>query len=234
LRIARLSAILGFALWAIAFGEPQGTSAVILRSQDTVAVQVTATNKAERAPIADKGKTKPIGETAPKPVDAIADLDSYKIGIEDELQVSVWREPELSMPVQVRPDGMITLPLVDDLAVVGMTTKELQSILTTKLKPFVNEPQVTVIVRNIRSRKVHLVGQVAKPGPYPLNGRKTVLQLITEAGGLGQFAKGGSIYVMRTVNNRQTRLGFNYKKALSGKADAGDIELMPGDMVVVP
>jgi polysaccharide export outer membrane protein len=233
LRIARLSAILGFSLWALALAEPQGISAAIPRSQDAVAAQVTAINKAERAPISDKGKT-PIGETAPRPVDASADLDSYKIGIEDELQVSVWREPELSMPVQVRPDGMITLPLVDDLAVVGMTTKELQSILTTKLKPFVNEPQVTVIVRNIRSRKVHLVGQVAKPGPYPLNGRKTVLQLITEAGGLGQFAKGGSIYVMRTVNNRPTRLGFNYKKALSGKADAGDIELMPGDMVVVP
>jgi polysaccharide export outer membrane protein len=160
--------------------------------------------------------------------------DSYRIGVEDELQISVWHEPELSMPVQVRPDGMITLPLVNDLSVVGLTTHELQATLSEKLKPFVNEPQVTVIVRNIRSRKVYLMGQVGKPGPYPLNGRKTVLQLITEAGGPSQFARTGSIYIIRTVNGQQTRLPFNYKKALSGKPDAGDISLLPGDMVVIP
>jgi polysaccharide export outer membrane protein len=182
----------------------------------------------------DRTKARPTAENTAKPGDAGVDPDSYKIGIEDELQISVWREPELSQPVQVRPDGMITLPLVNDLPVVGMTTKELQNALTEKLKPFVNEPQVTVIVRNIKSRKVYLVGQVMRPGPYALNGRKTVLQLIVEAGGLGQFAKSGSIYVTRTVNGQLTRMKFNYKKALSGKTDSGDVELLPGDMVVVP
>ena len=193
-----------------------------------------STSAARAAGTADAASTKSKADASAKPAGSEADADSYTIGIEDELQISVWREPELSMPVQVRPDGMITLPLVNDLSVVGLTTKELQNILTEKLKPFVNEPQVTVIVRNIRSRKVHLVGQVARPGPYPLNGKKTVLQLITEAGGLGQFAKGGSIYIMRTVNGQQTHLKFNYKKALAGKPDSGDIELLPGDMVVVP
>jgi polysaccharide export outer membrane protein len=179
-----------------------------------------------------KGKSNP-DALGTRP-DADPSADSYRIGVEDELQISVWHEPELSMPVQVRPDGMITLPLINDLPVVGLTTYELQATLSEKLKPFVNEPQVTVIVRNIRSRKVYLMGQVGKPGPYPLNGRKTVLQLITEAGGPSQFARTGSIYVMRTVNGQQTRLPFNYKKALSGKPDAGDIVLLPGDMVVIP
>lgn len=163
----------------------------------------------------------------------VEDPSTYRIGIEDELQISVWREPEISMPVQVRPDGMITLPLINDLNVVGLTTKELQNTLSEKLGPFVNEPQVTVIVRNIKSRKVFLVGQVMHSGPYQLNGKKTVLQLISEAG-LGQFAKSGSIYVVRTMNGQQTRLKFNYKKAIQGKGDGGDFDLLPGDMIVVP
>src|SRR5277367_6105356 len=111
------------------------------------------------------------------------DASVYKIGLEDELQISVWHEAELSMPVQVRPDGMITMPLINDVPVVGMTTKELQAKLTEKLSAFVNEPQVTVIVKTIKSRKIFLVGQVAKPGPYMLVGKKTVLQVILEAGG---------------------------------------------------
>lgn len=183
---------------------------------------------------ADQGKAKPNEDASATHSDSDSSPDSYKIGVEDELQISVWHEPELSMPVQVRPDGMITLPLINDLPVVGLTTHELQATLSEKLKPFVNEPQVTVIVRNIRSRKVYLMGQVAKPGPYPLNGRKTVLQLITEAGGPSPFARTGSIYIIRTANGQQTRLLFNYKKALSGKLDSGDIVLLPGDMVVVP
>lgn len=178
-------------------------------------------------------KAVPKSDEPVKPQSYIEDPSMYRIGVEDELQISVWREPEISMPVQVRPDGMITLPLINDVNVVGLTTKELQNTLTEKLGPFVNEPQVTVIVRNIKSRKVFLVGQVTHPGPYPLNGKKTILQLISEAG-LGQFARSGSIYVVRTVNGQQTRLKFNYKKAIQGKGDGGDFDLIPGDMVVVP
>jgi len=183
----------------------------------------------------DKGKGPAKNEPTAGSQQSADDPSVYRIGIEDDLQISVWHEAELSMPVEVRPDGMITLPLINDVPVVGLTTKELQAVLTEKLSAFVNEPQVTVIVKGIKSRKVFLVGQVAKPGTYMLVGKKTVLQAILEAGGLGPFAKSGSIVVIRNVNGQQTRLKFNYKKAVSGRGGEGeDIELIPGDMVVVP
>lgn len=158
---------------------------------------------------------------------------AYEIGVEDELSIVVWREPELSGSAVVRPDGKITLPLINDIQVLGLKTTELQSLLTEKLKAFVNEPQVTVIVKAIKSRKVYLMGQVSKQGPYPITGRKTVLGLIAEAGGLGTFAKGNSIYVLREVGDKQIRIPFRYKKALAGEKNA-DVELFPGDVVVVP
>jgi len=161
-----------------------------------------------------------------------ADKLTYRIGVEDELQISVWREPELTQVVVVRPDGMITLPLLSDVRVVGLTPEELQAQLTDKLKPFVNEPQVTVSTRAIRSRKAYVVGQVPRPGAYPLNGRKTVLEVLSEAGGLGPFARSGSIYILRKDGDKETRIRFEYKKAVAGKGY--NIELLPGDMVVVP
>jgi polysaccharide biosynthesis/export protein len=159
---------------------------------------------------------------------------TYRIGVEDELGISVWHEPDISTNAVVRPDGMITLPLLNDLRVTGMTTKELQDTLTEKLKEFLKEPQVTVIVRQIRSRKVYLIGEVVRPGTYQLNNPKTVLQLLAEAGGPGAYAKVGSIYVIRQHNGSQTRLPFHYKKAMSGSKTSDDIVLQPGDMVVVP
>jgi polysaccharide export outer membrane protein len=156
----------------------------------------------------------------------------YKIGAEDELTISVWHEPELSQAVVVRPDGLITMPLLNDLKVLGLTTDELQTLLTEKLKTVVNDPQVTVIVKAVHSRKVFVMGNVTKQGVYPLGGKKTVLELIAEAGGLGAFAKTRSIYILRKSDGKETRIPFNYKKALSGKSD--NPELLPGDMVVVP
>jgi len=156
----------------------------------------------------------------------------YRIGTEDELQITVWHEPELSTVVVVRPDGKITVPLLNDVAVVGLKPGELQEVLAVKLKPFINEPQVTVIPRNIRSRKVHLVGQVSHQGSFPINGSLTVLELIADAGGLTPFAKKGSIYVLRIENGQKRRIPFDYKKALTGKKE--DVNLLPGDVVVVP
>jgi len=173
------------------------------------------------------GKRSPINEA---PV--VEEGTIYRIGVEDELQISVWHEPELSTTVVVRPDGKITIPLLNDVAVVGLRPDELQIALAGKLKPFVNEPQVTVIARNIRSRKVYLVGQANRQGTFPLNDSMTVLELIANAGGLNPFAKSGSIYVLRPQNGQKTRIPFNYKKALSGKGE--NITLMPGDVVVVP
>jgi polysaccharide export outer membrane protein len=157
---------------------------------------------------------------------------TYVIGVEDELQISVWREPELSTTVVVRPDGMITLPLVNDLKVAGLKTEELQNILTEKLKGFVNEPQITVMVRAIHSRKVYLVGQVQHQGTFPLNGDMTALELLAVAGGLGPFAKADSIYILREQNGKKIRIPFHYKKAVAGKSE--NVALQPGDVVVVP
>jgi len=162
------------------------------------------------------------------------DPSVYHIGVEDDLQISVWKEPDLSVTVVVRPDGMITMPLLNDISVVGLQTAELQALLTEKLKPFVNEPQVTVVVRGIKSRKVYVYGQVIKAGAYPLVGRKTVLEVLAEAGGLNLFAKKGSMYIIRDTAGKKERIPFNYKSALQGKNPNGNLELLPGDIIVVP
>ncbi len=160
--------------------------------------------------------------------------DVYRIGVDDELQISVWREPELTSMVVVRPDGKITMPLLNDIAVVGLRTEELKILLTEKLKAYVNEPQVTVIARAIRSRKIYLLGQVPRPGAYQLGGRKTVLEVLAEAGGLGPFAKGGDIYILRRQNGQEVRIPFNFTKAVRGRSDKASFTLLPGDMIVVP
>jgi polysaccharide export outer membrane protein len=181
------------------------------------------------------GGAKPSDAPPATQVDSAASIrlpTDYRIGAEDELAISVWHEPELSQGVVVRPDGLITLPLLNDLKVLGLTTDELQTLLTERLKAVVNDPQVTVIVKAVHSRKVYVMGNVAKQGAYPLGGKKTVLELIAEAGGIGAFAKTRSIYIIRRTDGKETRIPFNYKRALSGKGD--NPELLPGDMVVVP
>lgn len=177
----------------------------------------------------DKGaKTESTPQSALTPEQRL----TYIIGVEDELQISVWREPELSTAVVVRPDGMITLPLINDVKAVGLKTEELQNVLMDKLKSFVNEPQVTVIVRGIRSRKVYLVGEVGHQGTFPLNGDMTALELLAAAGGVGPFAKADSIYILREQNGKKIRIPFHYKKAVAGKSE--NVTLQPGDLVVVP
>jgi len=162
------------------------------------------------------------------------DAGTYVIGAQDVLNINVWKEPEISTQVVVRPDGKITVPMVNDVYVIGLTTEELQELLTEKLKPFVNVPQVTVSPREINSRKVYLIGQVGREGPVRINGSMTVLQLIAEAGGLRDFAKRKKIYVMRTQNGKQLPFPFNYDEVIQGKNMKQDIELQPGDTVVVP
>jgi len=164
---------------------------------------------------------------------ATVDPKTYEIGLADQLMISVWKEPELSMSVVVRPDGMITLPLVNEVRVLGLKPIELQQLLTEKLKPFVSEPQVTVIVQQIRSRKVYLTGNVSKQGAVGLEGGETAMQVLAAAGGLNPFAKADSIYILRKENGKQVRIPFQYKKALKGQAK-DDVVLQPGDVIVVP
>jgi len=211
--------------------EPQGSNPKTNKANSNLPAEVAesssdSTSKAKPT----KGSKKSAPPAAPADMDA--ERDVYRIGIEDELTISVWREPELTSSVVVRPDGNITLPLLNDIPVVGLRTEELQNLLTEKLKAFVNEPQVTIIVRQIRSRKVYLFGQVSRPGTFTLNGRKTVLELLGEGGGLGPFAKSESIYILRRRGDQQVRIPFHYKSILAGRSD--NVVLLPGDMVVVP
>lgn len=158
--------------------------------------------------------------------------DSYIVGVADSLLISVWKEPDFSGPVVVRPDGVITVPVVGDVHVAGLTTTQVQEIITEKLKGVVTEPQVTVIVRDIKSRKVYLMGKVGKVGAVPLLGHETVLQLLAESGGLEKFAKTKKIYILRTEGDHQKRIEFPYKKVLAGTEP--DMELEVGDVIVVP
>jgi len=185
---------------------------------------------AQEAPQAAASET---GQTAAAQSPAESNGD-YRVGSGDVVEVSVWREQEASGSVVVRPDGKISLPLVNDLYVRGMTPMEMQKVITEKLEPFINEPNVTVIVRQILSKKVYVIGQVGRPGAYQVTQPMTILQLLTEAGGLQPFAKEKDIYVLRTANGKQERFSFNYKDVLRGKNMQQNILLEPGDTVVVP
>jgi len=159
----------------------------------------------------------------------------YVIGPEDVLSVLYWREKDLSVDeVVVRPDGMISLPLLNDVKAAGLTPEQLRATVQEAARTYLEDPNVTVVVRTIHSRKVFITGQVAKPGPYPLTAPTTVLQLIAMAGGLSEFADGKHISIMRTEGGRTLSLKFNYNDVSRGRQLQQNIELKPGDTVVVP
>ena len=164
----------------------------------------------------------------------VQDDSDYRVGAGDVIEVSVWKEPEVSTTVVVRPDGKISIPLISDLVVSGKTPMQIQEIVAEKLAPIINLPNVTVTVKEINSKKVYVLGEVNRPGAYPLTQPMTVLQILTEAGGLQLYAKEKSIYILRIENGRQQRLPFNYKDVVQGKKMEQNIFLQPGDTVVVP
>ena len=159
---------------------------------------------------------------------------SYIIGPDDVLSVLFWRDKDMSYDVVVRPDGKISLPLVNDIQAGGLTPGQLRDNVNTIARRFVEEPSVTVVVKQINSRKLFITGQVEKPGPYPMGGPTTVLQLISMAGGLKEFTDGKRILIMRTKDGKQTGRMFNYREVTSGKHLEQNIELHPGDTVVGP
>jgi polysaccharide biosynthesis/export protein len=173
------------------------------------------------------------GKTVSPPVPATTDA-SYVIGAEDVLNIDVWKEQEISKSVPVRPDGKISLPLLNDVQAAGLTPMQLQTSLTEGLKKFISDPQVTVIVTQINSRRVFVLGEVMHPGAFPLLPHMNVLQALSTAGGFSQFAKESGVYVLRTVNGRQVTFPFNYKDVVRGKRSDQNIELKPGDTIVVP
>lgn len=169
----------------------------------------------------------------PKPLAATED-PNYVIGPEDVLDINVWKEPELTRAVPVRPDGKISLPLLNDVQAAGLTPRQLGVLITESLRKYLTEPQVTVIVTQINSRRIYLLGEVSKPGAYPLLPNMTVLQALSSAGGFTNFANTKKIYVMRTENGKPVKYPFNYKEVLAGKRPEDNIFLRPADTIVVP
>ena len=157
----------------------------------------------------------------------------YVIGPEDVLHIAVWKEADLTATLPVRPDGKISLPLLNDVQASGLTPLQLASSLTEKLKKYIADPRVTVVVTTINSKKIYLVGEVLHSGAAALSPNMTVLQALSSAG-LNQFAKTSSIYVLRTENGKQQKLPVNYRKLVKGERIEQNYLLRPGDTIVVP
>ena len=157
----------------------------------------------------------------------------YVIGAEDVLDINVWKEPEVSRAVPVRPDGKISLPLLNDVQAAGLTPMQLGSVITEQLKKFIAQPQVTVIVITINSQRVYVLGEVNRGGAIPLMPDMTLLQALSSAGGFTQFANQKQIYVLRNEDGKQLRFPFNYRQAVQGKDGTQNIILKPGDTIVV-
>jgi len=194
-----------------------------------MAQQVAAEKAKEGHGTAARSAAKP--NSSPK---SATDDPAYIIGQDDVLDISVWKEPEVSRQVPVRPDGKISLPLLNDVQASGLTPMQLQAQLTEKFKKFLTEPQVTVIVAAINSRRVYMMGEINRPGAIPLVPNMTVLQAISTAGGPSQFAKSSKIQILRTENGKQTTYWFNYKDIVRGVKTEQNILLKPGDSIVVP
>jgi polysaccharide biosynthesis/export protein len=159
---------------------------------------------------------------------------NYVIGGQDVLDISVWKEAELTRTVPVRPDGRISLPLLNDVQAAGLTPTQLAEQLTESLKKFVTNPQVTVIVTQINSQRIYILGEVTRAGAYPLLPNMTILQGLSSAGGFTLFANLKKIYMFRTENGKQVKYPFNYKDVISGKASDENLVLKAGDTIVVP
>jgi polysaccharide export outer membrane protein len=171
-----------------------------------------------------------------KPSDAVQQTGvspDYVIGADDILHISVWKEPELSEQLPVRPDGKISMPLLNDIPAAGLTPLALKDSITEKLKKYIADPRVTVIVTAMNSQRIFVTGEVLHNGPIPLLPQMTVLQVLSQAG-FTQFANLKGIYLLRMVNGKQQKLPFNYKEVVKGNHPEQNIFLKPGDTVVVP
>jgi polysaccharide export outer membrane protein len=170
----------------------------------------------------------------PAPPAAATNDPDYILGPEDVLNVNVWKEAEMSGVVPVRPDGKISLPLLNDVQAAGLTPTQLADQVSEKLKKYVELPRVTVVVTQVNSRRYFVLGEVTKAGAYPLVPNMTVLQALSSAGGFTQFANSKAIYVLRVENGKQSKLPFNYRDVVKGRNAEQNILLKPGDTIVVP
>ena len=174
-----------------------------------------------------------VAAQANNPTAVVADA-AYKIGPQDVVRIDVWKEPEITRTIPVRPDGKISLPLLNDVQAAGLTAIQLGNAIHDGLTKYLNSPQVTVTVTEINSRRVYITGEMNRPGALPLLPDMTILQALSSAGGFTQFAKLKGIYVLRNEGGKQTKLPFNYKEVVKGKNQEQNILLLPGDVIVVP
>lgn len=178
--------------------------------------------------------TKPSADSARnQTVPAVSLPRDYVIGVEDVLSVVFWREKDLSADVVVRPDGKISLPMLNDVAAAGLTPEALAAVVAKAGAKFVRDAGATVIVKEIRSRKIYIIGEVARPGTFQLGSEMTVLQALGEAGGFIEGAKKGDVAIVRSNGGKEQRFKFNYKDVVKGKNPEQNIRLLPGDTIIV-
>ena len=158
----------------------------------------------------------------------------YRIGAEDVIEVSVWKEPDFSREVVVRPDGKISLPVIGDVQAEGLAPEALTKNLEEALAQYIKTPKVSVIVKQINSQKVYVLGQVQSPGVIPLQGEMTLLQAIAQAGGFAEWAKKGDVILLRKTNEGDQRIVVNLNKVIRGKEGGDDVRLQAGDKIIVP
>jgi polysaccharide export outer membrane protein len=175
----------------------------------------------------------PTSAYVPQAAGGMAVSANYIIGPDDSVQVTVWKEPNLSAALLVRPDGKISLPLVSDIPAAGLTPMQLAADITERLKKFVTDPVVEVTVLAVNSKHAFLMGEVMRVGPLAIAPGMTVLQAIASAGGLTPFANKKHIYILRGEPGKQEKIPFDYTKALK-KGDMQGVSLLPGDTIVVP
>lgn len=196
----------------------------------------TAVIAAQSTETPKSGDTKPDkpAEAAPDASDTNGNTPSdYVIGADDTLHISVWKEPDLSETLPVRPDGKISMPLLNDITAAGLTPLQLKDSITEKLKKYIADPRVTVVVTAMNSRRIFVTGEVVHTGPLPLLPHMTMLQALAQAG-FTQFANLKAIYLLRTENGEQKKIPFNYKEVVKGNHPEQNIMLKPGDTLVVP
>lgn len=188
-------------------------------------------------PAAPKPTAPPVKTTGAPPPDLPAGAPlppDYVIGVEDILTVFFWREKDITGDVQVRPDGRISIPLLNDLDAAGLTPEQLRVRITEAAAKFLESPTVTVVVKQINSRRVYITGAIAKPGPYPLGGPTSIMQLIATAGGVNEYADSENVTIIRTENGKQSTFRFNYSDVKRGRNLQQNILLKPGDTIVIP
>jgi polysaccharide biosynthesis/export protein len=170
---------------------------------------------------------------APAPASAVTVPSDYVIGVQDVLTVVFWRDKDLSAEVVVRPDGKISLPMLNDVPAAGMTPEALAAAVSKAATKYVRDAGATVIVKEIHSRKIYVIGEVTKPGPISLGAETNVLQALGEAGGFIEGADKGDVIIVRNENGKERRFKFDYNEVVKGKNLAQNIRLLPGDTIIV-